>query len=170
LNVDSTTLSLESTMASPAVSVFFPAAVRDRVLEQHGELRELLRQSLDATTRAFRHEGPGIDELSRLIHDLRKRFRAHLTFEERTLLPILAQLDPWGPERVADLRDEHARQRAQLDTLVEGIQGAWERERLALTLRSLATDLLIDMDEEERGCLESQTLRDEMVLVGRLDE
>jgi hypothetical protein len=161
---------LELTMANDAVSVFFPAAVRDRILEQHGSLRELLRQSLDATTRAFQPEGPGIDELSRLMHDLRARFWAHLAFEERTLLPILVRLDPWGPERVADLREEHARQRAELDTLVEGIAGATESDRLALTLRSLATDLLLDMAEEERGCLDSQALRDEMVLVGRIDE
>jgi iron-sulfur cluster repair protein YtfE (RIC family) len=157
-------------MTNEAVSVFFPAAVRDRILEQHGVLRELLRQSLDATTRAFQPDGPGVDELARLIHDLRSRFWAHLAFEERTLLPILEQLDPWGPERVADLRDEHARQRAELDTLVEGIESAWGNERLAVTLRSLATDLLIDMEDEERGCLDSRLLRDEMVLLGNLDE
>jgi hypothetical protein len=158
-------------MTTEAVSVFFPAAVRDRILEQHVALRELLGQSLDATTRAFAHDGPpGVDELARLTHELRARFWAHLAFEERTLLPILAQLDPWGPERVADLRDEHARQRAELDTLVEGIESAGDSERLALTLRSLATDLLIDMAEEERGCLDCQALRDEMVVVGSLDE
>jgi hypothetical protein len=157
-------------MTSNAVSVYFPAAVRDRILEQHGGLRELLHQSLDATTRAFQPGGPGPDELSRLIHDLRSRFWAHLAFEERTLLPVLASLDPWGPERVADLRDEHARQRAELDTLAEGITAGLDGDRLAVTLRSLATDLLIDMEEEERGCLDIPILRDEMVVVGRIDE
>jgi hypothetical protein len=157
-------------MTSEAVSVFFPATVRERILEQHASLRELLHQSLDATTRAFRPGGPGPDELARLIHDLRGRFWAHLAFEERTLLPVLVCLDPWGPERVADLRDEHARQRAELDTLVGGIDAGLDRERLALTLRSLVTDLLIDMEEEEHGCLDSATLRDQIVVVGRIDE
>jgi len=156
-------------MEKADVSVFFPAAVRDRILEQHDDLRALLQQSLDVTTRAFTAEGPGLDELARLTHDLRARFRAHLAFEERTLFPVLERLDVWGPERVAELRDEHARQRAELDTLIEGLATEWDQPRMALTLRSLTTELLLDMEDEERGCLSSEALRDEMVVVGRVD-
>ena len=85
------------------VSILFPTAVRERVLEQHQTLRQLLQQSLDATTRAFQPEGPNCDEVSRLVYELRSRFWAHLAFEERHLAPVLAQLDLWGPERVRDL-------------------------------------------------------------------
>lgn len=157
-------------MKNEAVSVFFPAAVRDRILEQHGDLRALLQQSLAATTRAFAHEGPGLDELARLAHELRARFRAHLAFEERTLFPVLERLDLWGLERVGDMRDEHDRQRAEVETLIDGLASHWDGERIALTLRSLVTDLLLDMEEEERGCLANDALRDEMVIVGRIDE
>jgi len=148
------------------VSILFPAAVRERVIEQHQGLRELLHQSLEATTRAFQPDGPNRDELCRLVYDVRIRFRAHLTFEERHLAPVLAQLDLWGPERVEDLYQEHTRQRAELETLVEGIERDWDAARLALALRSLTADLLLDMDEEERGCVSAKLLQDEMIIVG----
>lgn len=157
-------------MSSKTINVFFPTAVRERVLEQHETLRDLLKQALDVTTRVFGLKGPERDELARLIHDVRSRFRAHLAFEERTLVPVLAHVDLWGPERVRALEDEHARQRAELDTLIEGIEEDWDIERLAMTLRSLATDLLVDMEEEEQGCLNAALLRDELMIVGTMRE
>lgn len=155
---------------SQTVSVFFPAAVRERVLEQHQTLRQLLQQSLDATTRAFQPEGPNRDEISRLVFELRSRFWAHLAFEERHLAPVLANLDLWGPERVQDLYTEHMRQRAQLEILVEGIAHGWDVQHIALALRSLATDLLLDMEEEERGCVSASLLQDEIILVGAVHD
>ena len=151
----------------PAVSILFPATVRERVIEQHQSLRRLLHQALDATTRAFQSAGASLDEVSRLAHELRARFRAHLAFEELHLAPVLAHLDLWGPERVRELHLEHARQRAELETLVEGIRHGWDVERLALALRSLTTDLLLDMDHEERGCLSAELLQDDVMIVGR---
>jgi hemerythrin HHE cation binding domain-containing protein len=152
-------------MTIETVSIMFPASVRERVLEQHRVLRELLQQTLDATTRTFQPGGPHLDELARLVHDLRARFWAHLAFEERALVPVLAHLDLWGPERVQDLLAEHTRQRAQLETLVEGIEDQWDVERLAVALRSLATDLLLDMAEEEEGCVSAELLSDQMMVV-----
>jgi hypothetical protein len=152
------------------VTIFFPTSVRDRVLDQHQGLREVLHQALDITTRGLQPGGPGRDELARLAQDLRGRFRAHLAFEEHHLVPVLANLDAWGPERVDDLLEEHGRQRAELDTLIDGAQGGWDGARLALTLRSLVTDLLLDMDQEEQGVLSASTLHDEMMVVGTLRE
>jgi hypothetical protein len=157
-------------MVKETVSIFFPAAVRERVLAQHATLRELLRQALEVTTHGLQGDGTGEDELARLVHDLRARFRAHLSFEEQALAPVLSNLDDWGPERVDDLLEEHARQRAELDTLVEGLRNGWDAARLALTLRSLVTDLLLDMEHEERGCLSATALQDQMMIVGTVRE
>jgi hypothetical protein len=157
-------------MTKGTVSIFFPAAVRERVLDQHQALRELLRACLDATARGLQSEGAGREELSHLVHDLRARFRAHLAFEEQALAPVLSNLDLWGPERVEALLEEHTRQRAELETLVEGVSSGWDAARLALTLRSLVTDLLLDMEEEERGCLSAAALQDQMMIVGTMRE
>jgi hypothetical protein len=154
------------TMSQRSLSILFPAAVRERILQQHCALREVLRRAIQATTSSFEAEGADLAQLAYLAHDLRVHLRAHLSYEELALAPVLAHVDLWGPERVQQLFEEHARQRAELDTLVEGIEDGWDVERLALTLRSLVTDLLIDMDEEERGCLSAQLLGDQMMMLG----
>jgi hypothetical protein len=140
---------------------FFPATVRRQVLEQHCGLRALLQRALDETTQGLLHEGPGLSELVASARELQRRFHAHLAFEEHALAPILAVMDLWGPERVSDLLSEHARQRAEMGSILEGIEEGWDAERVAITLRSLATDLLRDMEEEERGCLDAVMLRQE---------
>jgi iron-sulfur cluster repair protein YtfE (RIC family) len=145
--------------------LLFPSIVRDQVLEQHQTLRTMFLRALDATTLSLRGDGPDLADLGTLALDLRQRFRAHLTFEEHMLVPVLAQLDLWGPERVQALREEHARQRAELETIVEGIKSDWDVARLAVVLRSLVTDLLRDMEEEEDGCLNARLLRDDVVSV-----
>ena len=150
-------------MTHPRSSLLFPATVRRQVLEQHTTLRQLLQEALDQTTRCLQRRDPDFGQLTTSAQELHRRFHAHLAFEERALAPILAVMDLWGPERVADLLTEHGRQRAELDTILEGIEGGWDMERVALTLRSLAADLLIDMEEEERGCLAAEQLREEFI-------
>jgi hypothetical protein len=145
-------------MSDSAVAYLFPVRVRTDVLAQHGELRRLLESALATTTSGLLKKGAGITELSGSIRQLRLRFRAHLDFEERALLPILATDEKWGPQRTQALLDEHCRQRAELDTLIEGIAAGWDRQRLALTLRSLVVDLLRDMREEEFGLLDDALL------------
>jgi hypothetical protein len=150
-------------MSERSSELLFPSLVRRQVLEQHNVLRRLLQAALDETTRGLQGEGTDLGQLSASAQDLHRRFHAHLTFEERALVPILDAMDLWGPERVADLLGEHERQRAELDTILEGIAEGWDLGRLALTLRSLVADLLRDMDEEEAGCLSAELLREETV-------
>ena len=101
----------------------YPRSVRQQVLAQHEDLRTLLFEALDQTGRCLQGQRE-IARLALLVLQIRRRFRAHLAFEERKLFPILAQVDLWGPERVAELSLEHARQRSQLDTLVQGMREA----------------------------------------------
>jgi len=141
-----------------------PSVVRQQVLAQHQVLRQMLRNTLDVSTEALRHQGPARQQMAAKVRELRERFHAHLSFEERWLAPVLGATDCWGPARVKNLLEEHERQRAELDTLLEGIDD-WDPERLALAARSLVTDLLLDMEEEERGCLDAELLRDDVVNV-----
>ncbi len=146
------------------------ATVRDQVLEQHVQLRDFLQRALAATTQVLRGEPLATLGLTHIVRGLRARFRFHLAFEERHLAPLLARTDIWGPQRVSRLLEEHACQRAELDTLIEGIEADWDAERLAVATRSLVTELLLDMAEEERGCLNADLLRDDVVNVDQASD
>jgi hypothetical protein len=141
--------------------LIFPSLVRRQVLKQHAELRDLFARALADTTRVLQRAGIDREQLVATIGDVRARFRMHLAFEEEALLPVLAALPHFGPEEVQRISTEHARQRQELDILIEGLESGWEMERLALVMRSLITDLLVDMNHEERGCLDASKLGDD---------
>jgi hypothetical protein len=136
-----------------------PSAVRVQVLDQHRELRRLITRIVDATA-----PGRPREPLMGLLRDLRARLFQHLAFEEQTLTSALAEADAWGPQRVRDMLDEHARQRAEVEVIVQGIE-TWDAEGLNLAARTLAADLIHDMDAEERGPLSPDLLRDDVVNV-----
>jgi hypothetical protein len=146
--------------------VLFPSRVRIEVFAQHAFLRELLEQTLSATTRGLQRQEQPLTELTAAARELRRAFRSHLTFEERALLPILVTEERWGPERARALLDEHERQRAELDTIIEGIDLGWDGERVALTVRSLVVDLLNDMRHEEEA-FSRDALLDQPVVYAR---
>jgi iron-sulfur cluster repair protein YtfE (RIC family) len=123
--------------------------VRCQVVEQHGVLRELLRRVHDVATQVLQHEGHQGEPLAELVSELRAQLLSHLAFEERALQPLLGNADAADAGRALRLREEHARQREEINTLSEG--AAWEPDRLAWAARSLVTDLLRDMDDEERS-------------------
>jgi hypothetical protein len=148
--------------------LLFPSTVRRQVLDQHVVLRDLLQRTLEQTSNSLLRRALELAPLVDAARDLRRRLHAHLAYEERALAPILAVMDVWGPERVADLLAEHERQRAELETIIEGIETDWDADRVALTLRSFAADLLRDMAEEEQGCLNAQALQEAVFLGSRL--
>ena len=144
-------------------SLVFPALVRNQILEQHRQLRELLEQV--RRMRASDSHLPGAEQPSRdarrladAAQELCQRFQDHLSFEQAALTQIFAIIDAWGPERVKDLCDEHERQRRELDGLRSRFEREEDVERLADALHGLADELLHDMEEEEAGCLRASLL------------
>ncbi len=131
-------------------SLVFPSLVRDEVLEQHVELRGLLERAIvDATPQRSASSELDSEGLGATARELCARFRAHLAFEEDALARVFAVLDAWGPERVRNLHDDHARQRQEFDALLGMFESGGDVELLAVALRNLAVDLLRDMEEEE---------------------
>jgi hypothetical protein len=144
---------LTEVQSSPVPAV---SQVGREVRKQH----QLLRAVLATAEAAARKDGENRLEVAHIAHEVRRRFRAHLTFEERVLVPVLTCIEVWGPDRVRDLVSEHARQRADLDALVQGIELGWDRATVARAVQALAADLLRDMEEEERDYLGPELLRD----------
>jgi hypothetical protein len=134
-------------------ALLFPSMVRDEVLQQHADLRARLEELAEELGRS-RSTGQQDDERLRALgRDLCARFQAHMLFEERELLPVLAALDSWGPERVRDIHVAHARQRRKLAALWEQLDLDPARTDVDLALADLADDALRDMVAEEEGCL-----------------
>jgi uncharacterized coiled-coil protein SlyX len=137
----------------------FPSQVRERILEQHGELRTLLHRAIDAPEVASSGAAT-VDcaQLRAIGLELCDRLRQHLVFEADALRPVFAVLDYWGPERIRELDTEHARQREELEALKAQLESEAEFQQLSAALSKLAGDLLKDMDAEEDGCLRASLL------------
>jgi hypothetical protein len=146
----------------------FPALVRERVLEQHRELRVLLQAlTADADGDGDLDWEPNLVQIGAGARELCDLFRAHLAFEEEELTPVLAVLDGWGPERVRDLQQDHVRQRRALDAFLERIADGVDARWVMGAVRDLAEDLLRDMAEEEAGCLRTGLLARQVLTIER---
>ena len=137
----------------------FPSHVREQILEQHAELRTLLRGAIEHAERGARDDQElDAPRLRAIFLELCQQFRAHLVFESDALRPVFAVLDSWGPERIRELDNEHARQRQELDALGARLASEESIRRLSAAISELADDLLKDMDAEEDGCLRASLL------------
>lgn len=141
-------------------------AARQAVLQQHIQLRRMLSMGLVQARQSAAGEGPQ-EPLRGLVGLVRDVFVQHLADEEALLVPILEDDLPVGPLRVEALREEHDRQRSELDTLV-----AWPEEgsdlELAARFETLATTLLGDIAHEERELLIPEVIRDDHVVISQL--
>jgi hypothetical protein len=122
--------------------------IHAQILRQHIELRARLR---------------GIERLAKAVGKAEARhhlcvslahfaavFEEHLAFEERELVPIMRDLDAWGPVRVAALQAEHVEQRTRVERIV-AFSDAPEADRQELEgeVHWLAQSLCADMSSEE---------------------
>jgi len=135
------------------------------ILAQHAQIRDLLARSRAIAAAALGGKSPAPDAVAEAIGDIRTTMEVHLTFEEKTLIPLLRDDLPLGPERAARLLDEHHRQRHLLATLHEEAIAGPKLPALAAKLDTLARWLLEDMEEEERCLLIPDVIRDDIIVI-----
>jgi hypothetical protein len=135
------------------------------ILGQHERIRALLDRSRAVAEAALDGQPPSSDAVASAIGDIRTIMEVHLAFEEKSLLPILRDDPPLGPERADRLLDEHRRQRETLATLHREACAFPELPMLAAKLAFLTEWLLADMGEEERCLLIPEVVRDDVVVV-----
>jgi len=137
---------------------------RRLVLEQHLGLRRMLMMGLAQAVGANSLDEPQHEPLRALVGEIQSVFVQHLADEEGLILPFLEDDLPLGPTRAEALREEHARQRAELETLC-----AWPEDRsdqeLAIRFGRLAAALLEDIAHEEREVLTSDVIRDDSIVI-----
>jgi len=141
------------------------ARARRLVLDQHVDLRRLLKMGLAEAHAAGKSQTLPHEILRSLVDMVRDVFVQHLADEEALILPVLNDDLPLGPLRAKRLLEEHADQRSELDALC-----AWPPEQsndleFALRFEAMANTLLQDIAHEERHLLTPEIIRDDGVVV-----
>jgi hypothetical protein len=137
---------------------------RRLVLDQHVHLRKLLMMGLAHARAALGDGATSHEPLHALVAEIRGVFLRHLADEEALLFPILEDNLPLGP-RLADLiREEHTRQRGELEALCGWPDDGCGRE-LVVRFSKLAVALIEDIAHEEREVLIPEVVRDDQVVV-----
>jgi iron-sulfur cluster repair protein YtfE (RIC family) len=127
-----------------------PATVRAEILAQHAELRATLRQTSALAQRVANNDVGALEALAAACAELRTMLDHHMSFEEEVLVPLLSAADTQGPERAQRFLDEHARQRAEIAVLASVRKDDPDYRAAAFATQTLMSDLLVDMDFEER--------------------
>ena len=147
-------------MASPEP---LPSTVRERILGEHDELRELLAELEELIARDPRER----DVAYRIRHRgsrFTERFLRHIALEDEILVPVLRDADAWGEERARLVTAEHAQQRRDLESLLTTLADpAVHIEEARSKLAALTEAITRDMAEEERHTLDPDVLRDDVV-------
>jgi iron-sulfur cluster repair protein YtfE (RIC family) len=139
---------------------------RSAILAQHHIIRMLLQAAGAVADLAAGGNRRVADLLPHYLENVRATLEHHLGFEEEVLVPLLVADPPLGPERAERLKEEHARQRAELAVLVRaGSEATLPQTVVAQRLRALVDAFLEDMSLEERALLRSDVLRDDLVSV-----
>lgn len=132
---------------------------RAQVLEQHENLREMVRR----TKEAMALDAPS-PPLEAAVRELSGYFLRHLRTEERVLFPIIRDLDPWGPARVDRLLDGHRQQRALVAALLDQLRQEDDVAILVGDVGWFLHLLEVDMAEEDEMLL---SLTDDCVSAGQ---
>jgi len=135
------------------------------ILEQHTELRRLLALGLVQTCLPSPDRKSAPSALPALVERIERAFGEHLTDEEAALLPLFGD-DLDGPRRVQNVREQHGRQRREMEAL-QAVSTSANDDVFAEEFDRLARALLLDMVEEERSLARAIALLDEQAVPGR---
>jgi hypothetical protein len=101
--------------------------VRQRMIEQHAQLRRELAQ-LSQLADGIRKKPAHHESLRAAAEAVLERLHEHIRWEESYLLPVLRRAGAWGTQQAERLSDEHSEQRELLDIAVELL---WDGKRSA---------------------------------------
>ena len=98
--------------------------------------------------------------------ELYSRLHAHMCMEDSLLYPAICDADAWGHVRGARMREEHARQRAQLSELAN-VEWRNTTAELVEAVQRFAKDVRDDMCNEENELLNPELLRDDVISIAQ---
>jgi iron-sulfur cluster repair protein YtfE (RIC family) len=142
-----------------------PSAVRERILGEHVRLREQLGK-LQVLAAWLRDDPAPLLAVQRVSRRLLAELDAHIQLEDTVLAPALRDVDAWGPIRERELLTHHVEQRNLLHQLLADYDTcSGDCPRVAELTLSWISDVVTDMDHEERSIISQNLLRDDLVAV-----
>jgi hemerythrin-like domain-containing protein len=143
-----------------------PSQARARILTEHAELRSMLDR-LDRWTRHAVDDAQALGPLRGGARELYYKLTAHLLLEDQVLAPRLREIPGWGTVLAERLAEEHRRQRERLEHALAMLDDeSSSRALLIATVRSIARDLRLDMETEEKELLRPDLLQDTLIADG----
>jgi hypothetical protein len=134
--------------------------LREGLVAQHTRLRAVLGR-LDARARAVIRTGASSPAaLARAFDGVAATLADHTRCEERALARLLPR-SAAAARALARLREDHRRQHAELDAMARLAAGADDGITFALSVRAFVSDVLLDMDTEDRRYLSGRPLEGE---------
>ena len=100
-------------------SVIDTLEARQRIATDHALLRSLTRAVIALSRGAMEREESQRSVIRDVLRQLCSELDRHFQFEREAILPLIREMDAWGPARVEQLCKEHDEQRAVLVSLAE---------------------------------------------------
>lgn len=141
-----------------------PSEIRTRYLREHERLRDAASRLVEQARACDCSELRA--PLSQAIAALLDELRAHLEREEAALGPVLAEIDAWGPERVAHLREHRRVELASLAEMVDRMAEPLREGPLGPHVLRFVAWIEAELAREESEELDAGVLRDSPVVDG----
>lgn len=143
-----------------------PSQVRQRILDEHDNLRRLLID-LDALADAVLDGNSGLGaRLRDKSTEIYEILRDHIDLEDRILAPALRETPGFGELREQRLLEHHAEQRKAFETAIAELRiGPPSPRSLARRIRELVADIRVDMAREDKDLLNPDLLKDDPINV-----
>ena len=134
------------------------------LMAQHRQLRAIIALIDEESVHVARRVEPQVGErLRELLAELRRKLVLHTALERDALVPLLRNVDAWGPERLDRLKREHNAEHEALERSIERTASTVSNAELAAAARALGEELALHMAIEERDFLNQRVLNDQAV-------
>jgi hypothetical protein len=141
-----------------------PSEIRMRYLCEHQQLRDAASRLVEQARACDCSELRA--PLSQAIATLLGELRAHLEREDAALGPVLADIDAWGPQRVARLREHRRIELARLTEMVDRLREPLREGPLGPYVLQFVAWIEAELAREESEELDAGLLRDSPVVDG----
>jgi len=145
-------------------SMISAVEVRERITSDHALLRSLIR-ALIAVSRAAQEDEKQRPVIRDVLGQLCGEVERHFRYEEEVIVPLIRDMDAWGPARVEQFCRDHEEQLSVLVALVEDAQdGVRNVEDLADEIVWFFQRFEREMAEEEQRLLDAETIGAEPIV------